>query len=255
VSSYVRYAAAGAVSYGVLEGDSVYEMQGDLFGGRRLTGTRRALAEVQLLCPCEPTKVVAVAVNYRSHMQGRPEPRNPEIFFKPLTSLQVPGGPIEIPHGASDVHFEGELAVVIGRTARRVSRDEAGSFILGVTCANDVSERLWQHGPEKDKQWWRAKGSDTFCPLGPAVVTGLDYDDLAVATRLNGETVQSGSSNDLIFDCHALVSWVSTWVTLLPGDVILTGTPGTTRAMHPGDVVEVEIAGIGVLRNPIAAAS
>jgi 2-keto-4-pentenoate hydratase/2-oxohepta-3-ene-1,7-dioic acid hydratase in catechol pathway len=164
------------------------------------------------------------------------------MFYKPVSALQHPGGPIVIPPDAANVHFEGELVIVVG---------PRGS-IFGVTCGNDVSERDWQNGPHKDLQWWRAKGADTFAPLGPAIVTDLDYGNLMLETRLNGEVVQRQSTADLTFDCRAIVSWVGRWVTLVPGDVIYTGTPGSTRAMHAGDIVEVEIEGIGILRNPVA---
>jgi 2-keto-4-pentenoate hydratase/2-oxohepta-3-ene-1,7-dioic acid hydratase in catechol pathway len=134
---------------------------------------------------------------------------------------------------------------------KNASADQAREAIFGVTCGNDVSERNWQHGPAKDMQWWRAKGCDTFGPLGPAIVTGLDYDTLLLRTRLNGEVVQKQYTSDLIFDCPTIVSYISRWIALMPGDIIYTGTPGATRKMSPGDVVEVEIEGIGVLRNPV----
>jgi 2-keto-4-pentenoate hydratase/2-oxohepta-3-ene-1,7-dioic acid hydratase in catechol pathway len=173
------------------------------------------------------------------------------MFYKPVSALQSPGGPIVIPRDATDLHYEGELVIVIGKQASKVSREQARDSIFGVTCGNDVSERNWQGGPGKDLQWWRAKGSDTFAPLGPAIVTGIDYGNLQLQTRLNGEVVQKQSTADLIFDCPAIVEWVSTWVTLMPGDVIYTGTPGSTKKLSAGDVVEVEIEGIGVLRNPV----
>ena len=141
---------------------------------------------------------------------------------------------------------------MLSRTACNVPRERASDFILGYTCGNDVSERNWQHGQGKDLQWWRAKGCDTFAPLGPAIATGLDYGNLLLQTRLNGEVVQRQFTSDLIVDCPAIVKWVSGWVTLLPGDVIYTGTPGSTRRLSPGDVVEVEIEGVGVLRNPVS---
>ncbi len=133
-----------------------------------------------------------------------------------------------------------------------VSTQEARAAIFGVTCGNDVSERDWQHGPHKDLQWWRAKGADTFGPLGSAIAAGVDYSDLLLETRINSETVEKQSTSDLLFDCPAIVSYVSRWVTLQPGDVIYTGTPGSTRKMNRGDIVEVEIEKIGVLRNPVA---
>jgi len=203
------------------------------------------------LAPCDPGKILAVGLNYKSHLGGRQQPAHPEMFYKPVTALQNPGGPIEIPRDATDLHYEGELVAVIGKKTRNVSPEEARGAIFGVTCGNDVSERNWQHGAGKDLQWWRAKGCDTFAPLGPVIVTGIDYGNLLLQTRLNGEVVQKQTTADLIFDCAKIVSWISGWVTLLPGDIIYTGTPGSTRKMAPGDVVEVEIEGIGVLRNPV----
>ncbi|MGA2038957.1 MAG: fumarylacetoacetate hydrolase family protein [Bryobacteraceae bacterium] len=248
---FVRYRADSAVSYGILEADAVREIRGDPFHYSE-TSAVRPLSQVKLLCPCQPGKILAVGGNYRSHMEGRPLFAHPEIFFKPPSALQNPGDPIRIPRDATDVHYEGELVTIIGHRLRDATPEEAGEGIFGVTCGNDVSERNWQHGAGKDMQWWRAKGSDTFAPLGPALVTGLDYGNLQLETRLNGETVQKQTTADLIFDCRSLVSWISGWVTLEPGDAVYTGTPGRTRRLAPGDVVEVEIEGIGVLRNPVA---
>jgi len=250
VSKFIRYRAGSAESYGIVDGDLVRELRGDLFDHVE-TGATAPLSAVKLLCPCLPGKILAVGLNYRSHLGGRPQPAHPEMFYKPVTALQDPEGPIEIPRDATDLHYEGELVAVIGKRVRNVSPEEAGSAIFGVTCGNDVSERNWQHGAQKDLQWWRAKGCDTFAPLGPAIVTGLDYGNLQLETRLNGEIVQKQTTADLIFDCPAIVSWVSGWVTLMPGDIIYTGTPGSTRRLAPGDTVEVEIEGVGVLRNPV----
>ena len=242
MTKYVRYRKETAVAYGILSGATIREIRGDLFGAHEETGVTHALSEVKLLYPCEPSKILAVGRNYKSHLGDRQAPERPEMFYKPVSALQNTGDPIVIPPEAANVHFEGELAIVIG----------PGGSIFGVTCGNDVSERDWQSGPHKDLQWWRAKGADTFAPLGPAIVTGQDYGNLMLETRLNGEVVQKQSTADLTFDCAAIVSWVGRWVTLAPGDVIYTGTPGSTRAMARGDVVEVEIEGIGVLRNPVA---
>jgi 2-keto-4-pentenoate hydratase/2-oxohepta-3-ene-1,7-dioic acid hydratase in catechol pathway len=252
VIQYIRYRSGSDTAYGILEGDTVRELRGGLFGDRAPTGVTRKLSDVQLLAPCEPGKILAVGLNYKSHLGGRPQPAYPEIFYKPVTALQDPGEPIVIPRDATDVHYEGELVVVIGKRARNVSPEEAADAIFGVTAGNDVSERNWQHGQGKDLQWWRAKGSDTFAPLGPMIVTGVDYANLQLETRLNGETVQKQTTGDLIFDCPAIVSRISGWVTLLPGDIIYTGTPGSTKKMSPGDVVEVELEKVGVLRNPVA---
>jgi 2-keto-4-pentenoate hydratase/2-oxohepta-3-ene-1,7-dioic acid hydratase in catechol pathway len=252
LTKYVRYSKESRTAYGILDDGIVREIRGDLFGDRGETGIAHPLGSVKLLYPCEPPKILAVGRNYKSHLGERKQPEKPEMFYKPVSALQHPGEPIVIPPEAHDVHFEGELVIVIGRRVSGASEAEARAAIFGVTCGNDVSERDWQGGPHKDLQWWRAKGSDTFAPLGPAIVTDLDYGNLALETRLNGETAQKQSTADLIFDCPAIVSWVSRWVTLVPGDVIYTGTPGHTRAMTRGDVVEVEIEGIGVLRNTVA---
>ncbi|MCS6953482.1 MAG: fumarylacetoacetate hydrolase family protein [Bryobacterales bacterium] len=252
---YVRFRRGGAVSYGILDGDTVRAVRGELFGTHEETGERYPLSAVKLLYPCEPPKVLAVGLNYRSHLAGRPAPSRPEIFYKPVTALQHPGDPILIPRDARNVHYEGELVVVIGRRVKNASLEEARAAIFGYTCGNDVSERDWQNGPDKDLQWWRAKGADTFAPLGPAILRASDAGKRLLRTRLNGEVVQEQYVTDLIFGPPEIVSWVSRYVTLLPGDVIYTGTPGTTGPMKPGDVVEVEIEGIGILHNPVAAAS
>jgi 2-keto-4-pentenoate hydratase/2-oxohepta-3-ene-1,7-dioic acid hydratase in catechol pathway len=251
VSQYIRYRTPAGSSYGILDGDTVREIRGDLFGQHAETGVTRPAAEVKLLSPCEPTKILAVGLNYKSHLNGRPEPPHPEIFYKPVTALLDPGEPIVIPRDAMDVHYEGEIVLVIGKRVRNATREQARDAIFGVTCGNDVSDRNWQHGQGKDLQWWRAKGADTFAPLGPAILAGADYSHLQLTTRLNGEVVQQQYTSDLIFDGPTIVSWVSGWVTLLPGDIIYTGTPGRTRKMTPGDTVEVEIESIGVLRNPV----
>jgi len=251
VTKYIRYRNAAGASYGILDGQTIREIRGDLFGDRGESGVIHPLADVKLLAPCQPGKILAVGLNYKSHLGGRPQPAHPEIFYKPVTALLDPEEPIVIPHDAADVHYEGEIVLVIGKRIRNATPDEARDAIFGVTCGNDVSDRNWQHGQGKDLQWWRAKGCDTFAPLGPAILTGADYSHLQLTTRLNGEVVQQQYTSDLIFDGPTIVSWVSGWVTLLPGDIIYTGTPGSTRKMSPGDTVEVEIESIGVLRNSV----
>lgn len=249
---YVRYSHEGKVAYGVLEGEAIRELEGDLFAGPRETGRTVPLSAVRLLAPCEPSKVIAVGLNYRSHLGERPAPAEPGLFAKLPSALIGPEDEIVIPVDASNVHYEGELVVVIGKKAKNVSVVDAADYVFGVTAGNDVSERGWQRG---DLQWLRAKASDTFAPIGPAIVTGLDYNDLLVQTRLNGELRQSERTQDMLRDVEAIVSYISRYVTLLPGDVIFTGTPGTTQAMQPGDVVEVEVEGVGVLRNTVVAAT
>src|SRR5215813_1435897 len=248
VVRYLRYEHRGKIAYGALDGDSIREIRGNLLGNRAETGAKVKLDAVRLLWPCEPTKVLAVGLNYKSHLGDRPAPEKPELFFKPLTSLQNPAGDIVIPPGAKNVHYEGELVIVIGKKAQRVSRERVADYIFGYTCGNDVSERDWQRG---DLQWWRAKGSDTFAPLGPAIAVGLDYKKSRLQTRVNGAVKQSQVLSDLLFDAPAVVSFASQYVTLERGDVIYTGTPGATSAMKPGDIVEIEIDGIGVLKNKV----
>jgi 2-keto-4-pentenoate hydratase/2-oxohepta-3-ene-1,7-dioic acid hydratase in catechol pathway len=249
-TKYVRYSAAGGTSYGILDGDVIRELSGDLFQSPKPTGRTIKLADAKLLAPCEPRKVIAVGLNYKSHIGERPAAEYPGLFAKMPTSIVGPEADIVYPPGATNVHFEGELVVVIGRRAKNVAAADAAQYVFGVTAGNDVSERNWQ---KSDLQWFRAKASDTFGPLGPAIVKGLNYNDLLLQTRLNGEVVQSQRTKDLVFDVHTIVSYISRFMTLDPGDVIYTGTPGSTKAMKPGDVVEVEIEGVGVLRNKTAA--
>jgi 2-keto-4-pentenoate hydratase/2-oxohepta-3-ene-1,7-dioic acid hydratase in catechol pathway len=248
---FVRFRRGATTAYGVLEGETVREIRGSFLGAYKETGVRHKLSEVKLLYPCEPSKVLAVALNYKSHLGQQKPPSVPELFYKPITCLANPDDPIVIPQGAKNVHYEGELAIIIGKHAKNISPEQAREVIFGATCGNDVSERDWQ---KNDQQWWRAKGADTFGPLGPVIVRGIDYGKLDLQTRLNGQIVQKENTSDLLFDCHAIVSFASRFVTLVPGDVIYTGTPGTTRPMKPGDTIEVEISGIGVLRNTIATA-
>lgn len=246
--TYVRYDEGGVARYGILEGESIRELQGDLFAAPTPTGRRVPRASVRLLAPVVPSKVIAVGLNYKSHLGERPSATYPGLFAKLPTSIIAHEEPIVLPADAGNTHYEGEMVVVIGKRAHRVSRETARQYVFGVTVGNDVSERDWQRS---DLQWFRAKAADTFGPLGPVLVTGLDPDDLLLQTRLNGEVVQSQRTRDLIFGVAEIVSYVSQYVTLLPGDVIYTGTPGTTRAFKPGDVIEVELEGVGTLRNPV----
>ena len=249
VTKYVRYAYNGTDSYGVLKGNAIHELRGDIFETVELTGRTVALANVKLLIPVQPSKIIAVGFNYRSHLGDREPALYPGLFAKYPTSLIATGEEIVFPPGAHHVHYEGEMVLVIGRRARHVSREAALDYVFGVTAGNDVSERDWQSG---DLQWFRAKASDTFGPLGPAVVRGLNPDDLLLQTRVNGEVRQSQRTSDLFFDSSDIISYVTQFVTLEPGDVIYTGTPGATQAMQPGDVVEIELEGVGILRNTIA---
>jgi 2-keto-4-pentenoate hydratase/2-oxohepta-3-ene-1,7-dioic acid hydratase in catechol pathway len=252
VVRYVRYrAASGSVSYGVLDGERVRRVDGDIFGQHRVTDEATPLARVRLLAPVEPSKVIAVGLNYRSHLGNRQPSAEPGLFAKYPTSIVGPGDSIIAPAESKNLHYEGELVVVIGRRTKNVTPEQAPAHIFGVTAGNDVSERDWQSG---DLQWFRAKAADTFAPIGPVLVKGLNYNDLLVQTRLNGDVRQSERTKDLIFDVPTIVSYLSRYVTLLPGDVIFTGTPQSTRAMSPGDVVEIEVEGVGVLRNVVVRA-
>lgn len=209
-----------------------------------------ALRGAHLMPPVMPTKIVCVGLNYKSHAaeMGADLPSEPVIFLKPPTAMNGPNGDIRYPDMTCRLDYEGELAVVIGRRAHRVSPDEAESCVLGYTCANDVTARDLQ---SRDGQWTRAKGFDGFCPLGPWVETDVDPRDVQIETLLNGEIVQSARTSDMIFDPFTLVSFVSQVMTLLPGDVVLTGTPGGIGPMQRGDVVEVRIEGIGSLVNRV----
>ncbi|HJU72769.1 MAG TPA: fumarylacetoacetate hydrolase family protein [Gemmatimonadaceae bacterium] len=247
-TKYVRYAHGGTTSYGILTGDQIRELRGDLFTNPQPTGRTLKLSDVRLLAPCTPRKVVAVGLNYQSHLGTRSPAAYPGLFAKMPTSIIATGDEIVLPPDAKNAHYEGELVIVIGRRASRISVADAKSYVFGVTAGNDVSERDWQRD---DLQWFRAKASDTFAPLGPAIVTGLNYDDLLLQTRLNGEVVQSERTKDMIFNVAKIVSYVSQYVTLEPGDVIYTGTPQTTKAIKDGDVVEIEIEGVGVLKNRV----
>lgn len=253
VRRFVRISHAGATHYGLLEGETVRVLMGGLFGDHRPTGQTIALKEAKLLFPCEPKQVIACGLNYRSHLAGAPVPARPEIFFKPVSCLQNPGDPIVIPPGAKNVHFEAEIVIVVGKPLRNATRAQAEAAIFGVTCGNDVSERDWQSGPDKDLQWWRAKGAATFGPLGPCIARGVNYGNLLVQMRVNGKVMQKQYTSDLIFDLPTILVQISKYMDVYQGDVVYTGTPGATSAMKPGDVAEVDIEGIGVLRNPVKA--
>jgi 2-keto-4-pentenoate hydratase/2-oxohepta-3-ene-1,7-dioic acid hydratase in catechol pathway len=245
---YIRYSKNGTIGYGILEGDAVRELKNNFLHDITPTGTVVRISEVKLLAPCEPSKVIAVGRNYKSHLGERTPSAYPTVFLKLPSCIIGPEEAIVIPPGATDVHYEAELVVVIGKTASKVPKEAVASHIFGVTAGNDISERVWQ---KNDVQWFRAKASDTFGPLGPAIVQGLDYNDLLVQSRVNGEVRQRQRTCDMLFDVATMVSYISQFVTLFTGDVIYTGTPAQTRAMQPGDVVEVEIEGIGILRNPV----
>jgi 2-keto-4-pentenoate hydratase/2-oxohepta-3-ene-1,7-dioic acid hydratase in catechol pathway len=249
-----RYTTGEDPAYGIVEGEPgrefIAQVQGDpLYQPLVLTGEQVALADARLLAPVIPrSKVIGIGRNYADHakeMGGEP-PAQPLMFLVPNTAVVGPGDPIVMPAGAEEISYEGELAVVIGRIAKDVPQERVKEVVYGYTCANDVTARDWQRG---DGQWARAKGFDTSTPLGPWISTDLDVSDLRIQTRLDGETRQDGSTADMIFDVETLVSYVSSAFTLLPGDVILTGTPAGVGLVEAGQRVEVEIEGIGTLIN------
>src|SRR2546427_5523669 len=245
-TKYVRYLAAGKTSYGILEGDLIRELHGDIFGGAEPTGKTLTLRDATLLAPCDPKNVAAVGRNYKSHIVDRniqPAPF-PGLFWKPSSSIIGTEESILLPEGDQNVHYEAEMVVVIGKKTRSITPGDAAKYIFGITAGNDVSERDWQ---KNDLQWFRAKGSDTFTVLGPAIVTGLDYNNLLVENCVNGEVRQSGRTSELIFPVDTVISYISQFVTLVPGDVFYTGTPGTTKPMQHGDVLEHEVEGDGEL--------
>jgi 2-keto-4-pentenoate hydratase/2-oxohepta-3-ene-1,7-dioic acid hydratase in catechol pathway len=252
-------AGNGAAGNGAQEADDgdlmIAQLAGHPFGGReediKLTGIRFPLADVRLLAPILPSKVVCIGKNYADHVKemGGEAPDDPVIFLKPSTAVCGPGDPIQRPTQLSErVDFEGELAVVIGRLCRQVPANRVAEVVFGYTCANDVTARDLQ---ARDGQWTRAKGFDTFCPIGPWIETDVSPADLELATVLNGEVKQHSRTSLLLHGVQALVMFVSQVMTLLPGDVILTGTPGGIGPMDKGDHVSVTIEGIGTLTNPV----
>jgi 2-keto-4-pentenoate hydratase/2-oxohepta-3-ene-1,7-dioic acid hydratase in catechol pathway len=246
----VRYSHQGDVGFGILEGETVATISPHPFGAFEYTGERLPAGEVRLLAPVLPSKVVAIGRNYAEHAHelGNDVPPEPVMFLKPSTSVVGPGDPVVRPDGVGRVDFEGELAVVVGKLVRRLAPADAIQAVLGFTCANDVTARDLQRA---DGQWTRAKGFDTFCPLGPWIETDLDSSDLAIATLVNGEVRQQARTSQLERGVADLLAFVSRVMTLLPGDVLLTGTPAGVGPLEAGDRVEVEVEGVGVLANEV----
>jgi 2-keto-4-pentenoate hydratase/2-oxohepta-3-ene-1,7-dioic acid hydratase in catechol pathway len=250
-----RIAHPDGVAFVSVEGEgtdlTAAEIAEHPFGTPTFTGRRWPLADTRLLAPILPTKVVCVGKNYADHAKemGGEAPASPVIFLKPSTSVTGPGAEIKLPRDSSRVDFEGELAAVIGRPCRDVPAARAASVLLGYTVANDVTARDQQ---QADGQWTRAKGHDTFCPLGPWIDTTITPEDLALRTELDGEVKQDSRTSLLLHDVPTLVEWISRVMTLLPGDVILTGTPAGVGPMAAGQTVSVTVEGIGTLTNPVA---
>ena len=240
----------GSIFYGVVKNNTVRQIKGNPFGKLIFTGSEYKTSEVKLLAPSNPSKILALALNYKSHLEDQPAPSKPEPFFKAPTCVIGPDEPIIIPKGARRVEEEAELIAVIGRRCSKVSKEKALDHVLGYTCGNDVSEREWQRG---DAQWWRAKSSDTFGPIGPYIVTDVDCSKLNIWGRVNGKVVQQCNTSELLFDVPTLISFISQVVTLEPSDLIFTGTSGVPAQIKDGDTVEVEVENIGILSNPVKA--
>ena len=246
-----RFLKDSSIKFGVVEGEKVIEIEGSIFSNFKKTSITHKLNSVKLLAPCEPSKVIAIGLNYKAHAAefNKPLPEEPMIFMKPSTSVIGPEAEIVYPaHMSRRVDYEGELGVVIGKKAHMVKKEDAREYILGYTCFNDVTARDLQG---KDIQYTRAKGFDTFAPMGPWIETELNPADVRIETYLNSEKRQDTSTRDMIFDVYHLLSFVSHVMTLLPGDVITTGTPSGVGKMKPGDKVEVKIEGIGILVNNV----
>lgn len=245
---YARYERQGMVSYGLVEGDTIKRLEGDIFSEYKVTGESYQLSEIRLLAPVMPSKIVAVGINYRDHATEMKLElqEDPVLFIKPATAVIGPEDNIIMPQMSKQVDYEAELALVIGKKAKNVEPEAALEYVLGATCLNDVTARDLQ---SKDGQWTRAKSFDTFAPMGPFIVTGADYNNIDIELVLNGETKQKSNTKYFIANAQKIVSYISKIMTLNPGDVIATGTPSGVGPMKSGDVVEVRLAGIGVLRN------
>jgi 2-keto-4-pentenoate hydratase/2-oxohepta-3-ene-1,7-dioic acid hydratase in catechol pathway len=252
----VRYqdASTGEARYGIVEGDTVHAATGDPFVGLTKGGAVGPLTSVTLLAPVAPGKIVCVGLNYAAHVTEndptRQVPDEPVLFMKPPSAVIGPGAAVEIANPDNRTDYEAELAVVIGKRARDVDEGSALDYVFGYCAGNDVSDRVLQR---KDGQWVRAKGFDTYCPLGPWIEAELDISAAKVESRLNGQVRQSQTTASMIFPVPFLIGYISRVMTLEPGDVIMTGTPEGVGPMQPGDTIEIEIGGVGVLSNPVRA--
>ncbi|HVU02078.1 MAG TPA: fumarylacetoacetate hydrolase family protein [Polyangiaceae bacterium] len=248
---FARVSVNGAAHFAEVHGDSLALLDGPPWDGGARTGTSVPAAGAPLLCPVTPRKILGIGRNYRAHANemGGDVPAEPLVFSKAVTSLVGPGGTVLLPKESARVDYEGELGVVIGRRARRVSREQAMEHVFGVVPVCDVTARDLQ---KKDGQWTRAKGFDTFCPAGPHVVTGLDASSLGVVLAVNGALKQSGNTRDMVFGIDELVAYLSRFLTLEPGDLVATGTPEGVGPLTAGDVVEVTVESAGTLRFGVA---
>jgi 2-keto-4-pentenoate hydratase/2-oxohepta-3-ene-1,7-dioic acid hydratase in catechol pathway len=248
---FIRFLAEGFSGYGLVIDDSAYPISGDIFGDFIVENKPYDLNNIKFLPPCQPQKIICVGLNYAEHAAESTLaaiPEEPLLFFKPLSALIGHLDNIVMPGWVDRVDYEGELAVIIGKTLKNVSLSEAENGIFGYSCLNDVTARNIQ---KKDNQWTRAKGFDTFCPIGPFIVTGIDGSNLKIETKLNGVVVQSANTSQLIRRPAEVISFISKTMTLFPGDILATGTPKGIGPLEEGDEVEVSIENIGVLRNGV----
>ena len=247
---YIRFKQNGIEKYGVLNNDKITVIDGDLFSEYSVSDDIVYINDVKILTPCKPTKIVAVGLNYADHANemGDDLPEFPALFLKPSTAVIGYGDPIVIPEMAGRVDYEAELAIVIKKTAKNISAQQAKDYVMGYTCLNDVTARDLQ---KVDSQWMRAKSFDTFAPLGPVIETYIDPDSANICARLNGKIVQQSNTSNFIFKTEYLISTISQIMTLNPGDVITTGTPAGIGELHGGDCIEIEIDGIGILKNTV----
>ena len=248
-----RYALDDATHFGILDGGVLKRLAGQPFDGLSESGHRDPLSAVKLLAPIDRPRIFGLGYNYKAHSQevGKPVPQMPVLFMKPSTSVIGPGESIVYPADGQIIHFEGELTVVIGKKARYVSEAQALDCVLGYTCGNDVSDRVLQRRESEFGCLLAGKGYDSFAPMGPVIATGLDPSSLRLITRVNGVVRQDGNTADLLFPVPTLIAYLSRYMTLLPGDMIMTGTPAGVGPIHVGDTIEVEIEGVGVLRNDV----
>ena len=248
---YVKYQAGNRTAWGILDNDTtIREISAAPWTGAKPTGRTVKVAEVKLMAPAEATKVIAAGLNYKSHIGQASPAKYVGLFAKFPTSLSGHEAEIPYPADATTVHYEAEICIVMGKKAQNITEAQVKDHIFGVTACNDVSERAWQ---KQDLQWFRAKAHDGWGPMGPHLVTNVDYNNLKLIGRHNGKMVQETTTDLLIFSINNIVSYTSRYITLEPGDVIFTGTPGVTQAMKPGDTFEVEVVGVTTLRNKVAA--
>ena len=246
--NYVRYEQDGIASWGELDGPNIHQLNGAPYLNGNRTGTTIMRSAVKLLAPVEPKLAFMTALNFKSHLGDREPAAYPGLFTVPVSSIIGPEDDIVRPAESINLHYEAEMIIVIGKHAENVPLEDAGDYIFGVTIGNDVSERDWQRN---DIQWLRAKGTRGFNAVGPHLVKGLNSSNLEIEGRLNGERVQGQNSSDMLFDMNFMVHYISKYFTLEPGDIIWSGTMGSTKKMVPGDVYEVEIEGVGILKNKV----